>query len=122
VTENRISMEHTFFILISDEIFRMRQRIAQADPGTRGLQALKNSLQRMEDGLALQGYTVRDLAGQHYDDGMVCEVRDFIQDPDLAPGAKKVVRTFRPQVLYKNGIVSHGEIEVAVSQADGAHK
>jgi hypothetical protein len=70
----------------------------------------------------MKGYTVVDLTGQLYDDGMTVMVRDFIPKDDIPRGQKKIMRMIKPQIKYQGNIVAHGEIEVAMSTEDLALK
>ena len=96
----------------------MRVRLSSMPKETKGLASMSNNLKRIEDALSLQGYKIIDMTNKPYDDGMIVKVLDFVPVDNLKQGQKKVLRTVTPQVTYKSGIISHGEIEVAISSQD----
>jgi hypothetical protein len=111
-----------FYLHIAEEIFRMNVRLDRMPGETKGVAALRNAVKRLEDELHMKGYTVVDLTGQLYDDGMTVMVRDFIPKDDIPRGQKKIMRMIKPQIKYQGNIVAHGEIEVAMSTEDLALK
>ena len=114
--------DHSFYLRVAEEIHRMRVRIERMPPDTKGVVALANAIQRLEEDLRLKGYEVFDLTGIDYNDGMTALVRDFIPTDDMPRGARRIVRTLKPQVKFNSSVISHGEIEVAISAADLAQK
>jgi hypothetical protein len=110
--------DHSFYLVVAEELFKMRLRIKNMPKATKGLAALKNNLKRIEDGLILKGYRIVDLTGRAYDDGMIVKVLDFVPLDDMPKGQKKILRTVKPQVTYRHGIISYGEVEVAISAED----
>ena len=114
--------DHSFYLRVAEEIHRMRVRIERMPQDTKGVVALANAIQRLEEELRLKGYEVFDLTGMEYNDGMTALVRDFIPMDDMPRGARRIVRTLKPQVKFNNSVISHGEIEVAISAADLAQK
>ncbi|OGS36941.1 MAG: hypothetical protein A2293_07100 [Elusimicrobia bacterium RIFOXYB2_FULL_49_7] len=109
---------HVFFIKVADELHRMRLRIERMPPETKGVTALSNALQRLTDELRIRGYEIHNLTGMSYNDGMSALVRDFIPVDDMQKGERRILRTLRPQVKFHGRIISHGEIEVAMSAID----
>ena len=87
-------------------------------PETKGVTALSNALQRLTDELRIRGYEIHNLTGMSYNDGMSALVRDFIPVDDMQKGERRILRTLRPQVKFHGRIISHGEIEVAMSAID----
>jgi len=115
-TEGKI--DHSLPISVGSEIFRMRRRIEYMDEGTKGLSSLKNALARLEDEFNQQGYTMNDLTGQQYADGLTAKVVNAIEQDDLEPGTQIISRMIMPQISYKGVTVSHGEVEITVSSKD----
>ena len=113
-----ITNDHLLAINVGSEIFRMYKRIEIMDVSTKGLTALKNALTRMEDEFIKQGYTIKDLAGQPYQDEMTVRVVNSIKRGDLKPGDKLITRMITPQVYYNGVVISHGEVEIAVSSSE----
>jgi hypothetical protein len=105
---------HSFPIKVGEEIYRMRFRVQRMDENTKGLDAIKHTLSRLEGELNALGYTIRDLTGQAYNEGMNSLVKIWEPYDDIAPGEQKIVRMIKPQILYKDVVVSPGEIVVGI--------
>jgi len=108
-------IDHSLAIRVGSEIFRMRKRIENMNKDIKGINSLKNALTRLEDEFNQQGYSINDLTGQNYVDGLTAKVINAIEREDLEPGTQIISRMITPQVYYKGTAVSHGEIELAVS-------
>jgi hypothetical protein len=120
--EKEKDIDHTFYLRVAEELFRMRLRLSKMPEETKGISAVSNAIKRLEDELYIKGYEVIDLTGQDYDDGMTVVVKDFLPQDDMPKGQKKILRTLKPMVKYKTVIISHGEIEVAMSTEELAQK
>ncbi|MFH0920645.1 MAG: hypothetical protein V1913_09805 [Fibrobacterota bacterium] len=114
--------DHTLPVRVAEEVFRMRLRLSRMPADTKGLAALSNAVNRLEDDLNVKGYFIVDLKDQPYVDEMTLSVREFVPRDDLPAGAKKILRMVRPQVKFQNVIISQGEVEVAMSAEDLAQK
>lgn len=114
--------DHDLPIRVAEEVFRMRTRLSRMPEETKGLSALMNAVNRLEDELNIKGYTVIDITGQPYSDEMTISVKEFIPHDDLPPGKKRILRMLKPQVRYGNRVVSFGECEVAMSSEDLAQR
>ena len=113
-----ITSNHLLAIKVGSEIFRMHKRIEIMDVNTKGLTALRNALNRMENEFNKQGYTIKNLADQPYQDEMTVRVVNSIKRDDLKLGDKLITRMITPQVYYNGIVISHGEVEIAVSNAE----
>lgn len=112
-----INMDETFHKLplkVGDEIHRMRKRIENMPQDVKGLSALTNSLQRLEEEFNDSGYELEELLGKKYDDGMKVEAR-FVDNPDIPKGEEIITNVLRPQILYKGVVVQFAKIEVGKS-------
>ncbi|OGJ89315.1 MAG: hypothetical protein A2268_08300 [Candidatus Raymondbacteria bacterium RifOxyA12_full_50_37] len=114
--------DHSLFIRLGEEIFRMRLRIKRIPEDIKGKTALDNALKRLEDELNMQGYAMSDLTDQPYFDEMTVVVKDFVPVDDMPAGQQKVLRMLKPQIKYKDTVISQGEVEVAMSSEDMAQK
>ena len=117
----QVDLNHSLPIRLGEEIYRMRLRIASMDENTKGVTALKNSLSRLEDEFNAGGYTIRDLTGQTYVEEMTAIVKTWEPNDEIRPGGQRVVRMIKPQILYKDVVVSPGEIVVGISISDSIH-
>ncbi len=108
------SVQHTFPVRVASEIYRMRKRIESMDDSTRGLNALKNALNRLDDDLNQKGYTINDLSSSPYIDELTVKITNTIEREDLEPGSYIINRMIEPQILFNGVVVGHGEVELAV--------
>jgi|GEM_PF-5315669 len=114
-------LDHSLPIRFGEEIYRMRFRIANMDENTKGVTALKNSLSRLEDEFNVGGYAIKDLTGQTYVQEMTAIVKNWEPNDGIKPGEQRIVRMIKPQILYKDAVVSPGEIIVGISVSDSTH-
>mgnify|MGYP007068802314 FL=1 len=92
----------------------MRKRIESMDESTKGLPALKNALNRLEDDLNQRGYIINDLSGSPYLDELTVKITNTIERDDLEQGSQIINRMIEPQLLFNGVVVGHGEVELAV--------
>lgn len=111
-------IDHALPIRVGEEIFRMRKRIKNMDENVKGINALKNALSRLEDEFNNQGYSIRDLTGQVYEEELTVKIVNVIKSENLEPEKKVISRMIAPQIFYKGTAVSHGEAELLVSSED----
>lgn len=111
-------INHSLPIKVGTEIFRMRKRIEHMDENTKGLNALKAALNRLEDEFNQQGYSIKDLTNLPYTDELTVKVLNYIQREDINAGKSIISRMITPQIYHKGIVVSNGEAEVAVSAED----
>ena len=105
---------HAFPVRVGSEIYRMRKRIESMDESTKGLPALKNALNRLEDDLNQRGYIINDLSGSPYLDELTVKITNTIERDDLEQGSQIINRMIEPQLLFNGVVVGHGEVELAV--------
>ncbi len=111
-------VDHELPIRVGEEVFRMRMRLSRMPQETKGLTALLNAVNRLEDELNIKGYKLIDLSEQPYYDEMTVAVKEFIPQDDMPMGKKKILRMLKPQIKYMDTIISFGEAEVAMSSDD----
>lgn len=111
-------IDHELPTRVAEEVFRMRMRLGRMPQETKGLTALQNAVNRLEDELNMKGYSLIDLSGQPYVDEMTVAVKEFIPQDDLPAGHRRILRMLKPQVKYMDTIISYGEAEVAMSADD----
>jgi hypothetical protein len=105
------SSDHALAIHVSDEIHRMRIRLSQlVEPGT-ATKALKRSVDRIEESLNEAGYSIPDLIGKTYHDGMTLDAH-FIADEALVGDERVIGRIIRPQVNFHDLLIQPAEVEV----------
>lgn len=107
--------DHSLPLRVADEIHRMRKRISFMDEESKGLNALKHSLKRLEDQLHEGGYELVDLAGKKYVDGLNVEARFVPADGDAPIDDETITDTIRPQVNYMGVMIQQAKVEVSKS-------
>ena len=106
--------DHKLPLRVGDEIHRMRKRLENMPPDVKGLSALKNSLQRLEEEFNEDGYTMEDLLYKKYVDGMKLEAR-FVDNPDIPKGEEIITDVLRPEIRYKGVVIRVAKVEVGKS-------
>lgn len=107
-------VDHKLPLKVGDEIHRMRKRIENMPQDIKGLNALTNSLQRLEDEFNESGYEIEDLMGRKYVDGMKMEAR-FVDDPNIPKGEEIITDVLRPQIMFKCSVIQVAKVEVGKS-------
>lgn len=107
-------VDHKLALKVGDEIHRMRKRIEYMPQEIKGLGALKNSLNRLEEEFNESGYQMHDLLGKQYNDGMRLEAR-FVDDPSIPKGSEIITDVLRPQIAYKDKVIQFAKVEVGKS-------
>lgn len=106
--------DHKLPLKVGEEIHRMRKRIENMPQDVKGLSALTNSLQRLEEEFNENGYEIEEMLGKKYVDGMKVEAR-FVDKPDIPKGEEIITDVLRPQILYKGVVVQFAKVEVGKS-------
>jgi hypothetical protein len=107
-------VDHKLPLKVGEEIHRMRKRIENMPPDVKGLSALTNSLQRLEEEFNDSGYSIEDLLNKKYIYGMQVEAR-FVDNPDIPKGEEIITDVIRPQILYKGVVLQFAKVEVGKS-------
>ena len=104
-------IDHSLPIQVGLEIFRMRKRIKYMPEATKGINALTNALERLEDEFKSNGYDIVDLLNKPFNDGLTVEAKFFPSD-ELKAGEKIITKVIKPQINYKGILVFQSKIEV----------
>ena len=106
--------DHKLPLKVGEEIHRMRKRIENMPQDVKGLSALTNSLQRLEEEFNDSGYSIEDLQGKKYVDGMKLEAR-FVDNPAIPKGEEIITDVLRPEIKYKGVVIQVAKVEVGKS-------
>lgn len=106
---------HALCIKIADEIFRMQKRVQDMPDQTKGIEPVKNSLQRLEDTLSENGYQIINLLDTSYNEGMTVNAR-FVPKKDLPIGEERIIRVIRPQINFNGVLIRLADVEVGISE------
>jgi len=117
-TSLRISnpeLDHYLAIKTGLEIHRMRKRIENMPPDIKGIGALKNSLQRLEEAFDHQGYEIVDLLGKAFTEGLTVHAR-FVPSDELGPEEQVITKVIQPQINFNQVLIQVAEVEVSVGE------
>lgn len=106
-----LPLDHGLAIRVSDEMHRIRIRLLQLPDAGTATKALRRSVDRIEESLNEAGYSIPDLAGKSYHDGMTLSAH-FIADETLVPDARVIGRVIRPQINFRDSLIQPAEVEV----------
>lgn len=101
-------------VRVANEIWRLRRRAARlrsGGPGEPAVDAVLDSVQRLEDVLLEAGIVTQDHEDETYEEGSVLEV---LHQRD-ADGPLVVLETIRPTVRNKGAVVQTGQVVVGRS-------
>jgi hypothetical protein len=106
--------DHKLPLKVGEEIHRMRKRIENMPQETKGIAALKNSLQRLEDEFNESGYEIEKLEGMKYVYGMMMEAR-YVENLNVPKGEEIITEVLRPQIMFKGQVIQVAKVEVGKS-------
>lgn len=104
-------VDHGLAIRVGDEMHRIRNRLSQLPETGTTTKSLRRSVDRIEESLNEAGYSIPDLAGKTYHDGMTLAAH-FIVDETLVPDARVIGRVIRPQINFRDVLIQPAEVEV----------
>jgi len=113
-TKGTSEVNHKLPLKVGEEIHRMRKRIINMPQDVKGLSALTNSLQRLEEEFNDSGYTIEDFLGKKYVDGMKLEAR-FVDNPNIPKGEEIITEVLRPEIKYNDVVIQVAKVEVGKS-------
>jgi hypothetical protein len=107
-------VDHKLPLKVGEEIHRMRKRIENMPQDVKGISALSNSLQRLEEEFNESGYSIENLQGKKYVDGMKIEAR-FVDNPDIPKGEEIITDILRPEIKFRGVVIQVAKVEVGKS-------
>ena len=106
---------HDLPIKVAEEINRMKTRISSMPEETVGLKAISKALERLEEKLSELGYSIVDLLGKPYEDGLTVQARFVVVD-SLRKEERIITKVLKPQINYKGTLIQSAEVEVNCGQ------
>ena len=94
---------------LASEVWRLA-RYVDSIGNTSDAVALRYSLRQLSKVLEELKIAVIDLAGKPYDSGMVQEVLEVIDDPEMTVGQQLIAETISPTVTWDGIIAQPGQI------------
>lgn len=105
--------DHTLALKVADEIVRIEKNISKMDNDTKGIKPLVKGIERIKDNFKANGYDMVQLLGKEYDDRMIIDVINFIDDDTIPSGKKIITRIIKPQVNYKDVLIQRAQGDVS---------
>jgi hypothetical protein len=96
---------------LSLECWRLKGIAELVKEGTEA-SGLRHAIRCITDTLAEMGIEILDFAGRIYDPGMVPEVVDVREDPEMPRGTAIIEETIAPTVTWRGQVVEPGQIIV----------
>ena len=112
-TNGSAKEDHSLALKVADEIVRMQKNISKMDESIKGLKPLLKGIERIQNNFASNGYEMINYMNKPYDDRMNIDVINFIEDENLAEGAKVIAKIVKPQVNFKDKMIQRAQVEVA---------
>lgn len=104
-------VDHTLALRVGEEIHRMRTRIKNMPEETKGLKALENSLERLEDDFKGGGYEIINLLGNPYVEGMNIDGNVRLSE-EMEPGKAVITKIVAPQINFRGVLIRMAKVEV----------
>lgn len=99
---------------LASEVWRLRRYVESLGEATEGV-SLRYSMRQLSKVLEELKIAVVDLAGCHYDSGMIQEVLEVLDDPELPRGQQIIAETISPTVTWNGTIAQPGQITLRCS-------
>ena len=111
---NNTEPDHSLALKVASEINLIERNVKLMDSKTRGLKQLVQSVTKLKDNLAANGYEMPELLDKQFHHGMKVIVTVSIPDENLEKGEEKITKVLIPQVNYNDKMIQTAQIEVSV--------
>ena len=109
-------IDHSLALKVADEIVRINKNLSNMDANTKGLKQLAESVKRIEDNFAANGYEMPELLNKSFNSGMKLIIANSVPDENLKEGEEIITKIIKPQVNYKGVMIQSAQVEVSVGQ------
>ncbi len=109
-----IEPDHSLALKLASEINLIERNVNLMDVKTKGLKQLNNSIGKLKDNLAANGYEMPVMLGKPFHQGMKVIVTSSIPDENLEKDAEIITKVLIPQVNYNEIMIQTAQIEVSV--------
>ena len=109
-----IEPDHSLALKLASEINLIERNVNLMDVKTKGLKQLNNSIGKLKDNLAANGYEMPVMLGKPFHQGMKVIVTSSIPDENLEKDAEIITKVLIPQVNYNDIMIQTAQIEVSV--------
>jgi len=111
---NNTEPDHSLALKVASEINLIERNVKLMDSKTKGLKQLIQSVTKLKDNLAANGYEMPELLDKQFHQGMKVIVTVSIPDENLEKGEEKITKVLIPQVNYNDKMIQTAQIEVSV--------
>jgi hypothetical protein len=118
-TTDTLSGQHRLVCEVAHELLKMKRRVSELPADLAAASSLGHALDRLHRELESRGYTVRDLTGQPYVEGMQVSVVEFAPQSDPS-ATDRIERTLKPEVRYHDRIIRPAEVVVSARATPGS--
>lgn len=105
------STDHTFHKNSANELQRIANYANTLPPESQEAIALQGSLGRLRNYFNASDYEITDFTGKDYDERIPMRMRETIFDENIEVGKEIVVKTWEPQIKFKNDIIQQAKID-----------
>ncbi|MDO9155060.1 MAG: hypothetical protein Q7U47_15355 [Paludibacter sp.] len=105
------TVDHTFHKNSANELQRIANYTNTLDTESQEAIALQGSLGRLRNYFNASDYEINDFTGKEYDDRIPMRIRETIFDDSIAIGKEIVIKTWEPQIKFKNEIIQKAKID-----------
>lgn len=105
------STDHTFHKNCANELQRIANYANTLPPESQEAIALQGSLGRLRNYFNASDYEITDFTGKDYDERIPMRMRETIFDESIEVGKEIVVKTWEPQIKFKNDIIQQAKID-----------
>lgn len=103
--------DHTFHKNSANELQRIANYANTLPPESQEAIALQGSLGRLRNYFNASDYEITDFTGKDYDERIPTRMRETIFDESIELGKEIVVKTWEPQIKFKNDIIQQAKID-----------
>lgn len=105
------TIDHTFHKNSANELQRIANYANTLAPESQEAIALQGSLGRLRNYFNASDYEITDFTGKEYDERIPMRIRETIFDDSIALGKEIVIKTWEPQIKFKNEIIQKAKID-----------
>ncbi len=111
LNETEQTIDHTFHKNSANELQRIANYANTLAPESQEAIALQGSLGRLKNYFNASDYEITDFTGKEYDERIPMRIRETIFDDEIALGKEIVIKTWEPQIKFKNEIIQKAKID-----------
>ena len=112
---NESGPNHNLALAVGNEIFRIRKRLKKMPKNIKGVKPIQHALDRLESVFNENGYTLLELEGKPYSDGLNVNA-DFVTSNEIDQGEQIITLVIKPQINFNGVLIQQADIEVTIGE------